>query len=194
MAEVSGRMVQEGYGSAPVVTMPVYQSRDQMPDFGTWASPFGDVIFKSNAWAEIAGSGQETAVAWFEAEDKLEKKKQNPVNQWKKETDEQINKVTAAWDKRAEAQVGSNEAAQILENRKLRQKDFKAYSADILYSLNQNKISSAEANELIAKMAKAANPDTEDEYKAWKELYYKTGTGLRISPEERHYHVGGSNQ
>ncbi len=193
MPEVSGRMVQEGYGSAPVIAMPVYQSRDQTPDFGTWTNPFGDVIFKYQAMAEWASSGQEIATAWFEAETRLEKKEQNPVNQWKKETDEQMNKVKAAWDRKVKA-AGSDEAARILENSNLRQKEYKAYSADILYSLNQNKISAAEANELIAKMAKAANPDTEDEYKAWKEHYYKPGTGLRISPEERHHYVGESNQ
>ena len=73
MAEQYGRMVQQGIGVSPMVDIPVYRSRDQMPSFGEWVSPLGDVIFKAEMWANIADSGAQLSEEWFKHETKLKK-------------------------------------------------------------------------------------------------------------------------
>ena len=79
MVESMQRLTQQGYGAAPVVDIPVFQSRDQVADFGQWVNPMGDVIFKSKMLASMGSDAQEATGAWFKFETEKEKTRQGKL-------------------------------------------------------------------------------------------------------------------
>ena len=79
MVESMQRLTQQGYGAAPVVDIPVFQSRDQVADFGQWVNPMGDVIFKSKMLASMGSDAQEATGEWFKFETEEEKKRRGKL-------------------------------------------------------------------------------------------------------------------
>jgi len=163
MAEQYGRMVQQGIGVSPMVDIPVYRSRDQMPSFGEWVNPLGDVIFKSEMWASIADSGASTSEAWFEHETKKKKAK---------DTDENLAAL-----KSMEADAAKREN----ENARLRRiNDRLTMSAKVLAALEQDRISGATGvtelalvSEMDARLVElfGSEDKSADELKKQLELY-----------------------
>ena len=166
MAEQYGRMVQQGIGVSPMVDIPIYRSRDQMPSFGEWINPLGDVIFKSEMWASIADSGRDASDAWFKHETKIKKAK---------DEDEQL---AARRNAEADAAKKGHEAArlQALNDRLM-------MTVKMLSALEQDRIRGEEeyahGMEMDARLGElfGSEDKSADELKNQLELYLNTYQG-----------------
>jgi len=173
MAEDTGRMTQQGYGVGPVEELPVFRSRDQVASFGTWVSPFGDVLFKSKAWANITAGAQEATTAWFEYETKVFHEGKDPAVSelgTRKKMLEDINERNKL--------AQQDHTMSLLEKAKMSEevKYAAEYNADLEWNIQKGNITELQAKSLMRELVQASQGSHTGHVKAWKEYMWGVET------------------